>query len=97
MWSKRQILAGIFYQLKNGCNWGDLPKTFLLILEFIGIINQWRKEGVIEEIRSKLHSQVREQVKKHLNAKNGAFRRSAKNASISFHFGRMSTSEAGCA
>jgi len=21
----RQILNGIFYQLKNGCNWGDLP------------------------------------------------------------------------
>ncbi|XPM61030.2 MAG: transposase [Leptolyngbya sp. IPPAS B-1204] len=25
-WSKRQILDGIFYQLKNGCNWGDLPR-----------------------------------------------------------------------
>lgn len=27
-WSKRQILDGIFYQLKNGCNWGDLPCIF---------------------------------------------------------------------
>ena len=26
IWTKRQILDGIFYQLKNGCNWGDLPK-----------------------------------------------------------------------
>jgi transposase len=25
-WSKRDILDGIFYQLKNGCNWQDLPK-----------------------------------------------------------------------
>ncbi len=25
-WSKREILDGIFYQLKNGCNWQDLPK-----------------------------------------------------------------------
>lgn len=24
-WSKRDILDGIFYQLKNGCNWEDLP------------------------------------------------------------------------
>jgi len=24
-WTKRQILNGILYQLKNGCNWGDLP------------------------------------------------------------------------
>ncbi|HEY9901647.1 MAG TPA: transposase [Candidatus Sericytochromatia bacterium] len=25
VWTKRQILDGIFYQLKNGCNWCDLP------------------------------------------------------------------------
>ncbi|MCW6051857.1 transposase [Lyngbya sp. CCAP 1446/10] len=25
-WTKREILDGIFYQLKNGCNWQDLPK-----------------------------------------------------------------------
>ena len=25
-WTKRQILDGVFYQLKNGCNWCDLPK-----------------------------------------------------------------------
>ncbi|MCA6545531.1 MAG: transposase, partial [Pseudanabaena sp. M074S1SP2A07QC] len=25
-WTKRQILDGVFYQLKNGCNWADLPK-----------------------------------------------------------------------
>ncbi|MHC5717567.1 MAG: transposase [Nostoc sp.] len=25
-WTKREILDGIFYQLKNGCNWEDLPK-----------------------------------------------------------------------
>jgi transposase len=27
-WTKRQIVDGIFYQLKNGCNWEDLPKDF---------------------------------------------------------------------
>ncbi|WP_228038549.1 transposase [Nostoc sp. LEGE 12450] len=26
-WTKRQILDGIFYQLKNGCNWCSNPKT----------------------------------------------------------------------
>lgn len=25
-WTKRQILDGVLYQLKNGCNWQDLPK-----------------------------------------------------------------------
>lgn len=24
-WSKREILDGVLYQLKNGCNWCDLP------------------------------------------------------------------------
>ncbi|WP_375340016.1 transposase [Okeania sp. KiyG1] len=27
-WTKRQILDGILYQLKNGCNWCDLPCIF---------------------------------------------------------------------
>jgi transposase len=25
-WTKGEIIDGIFYQLKNGCNWEDLPK-----------------------------------------------------------------------
>jgi transposase len=25
-WSQRELLDGIFYQLKNGYNWQDLPK-----------------------------------------------------------------------
>jgi transposase len=27
-WEYREIMNGILYQLKNGCNWGDLPKDF---------------------------------------------------------------------
>lgn len=29
-WSKRQILDGLLYQLKNGCNWSDIIKIYLL-------------------------------------------------------------------
>jgi len=25
-WTRRELLDGMFYQLKNGCNWEDLPK-----------------------------------------------------------------------
>ena len=25
-WTNRQIINGILYQLKNGCNWCDLPR-----------------------------------------------------------------------
>ncbi|WP_199301678.1 transposase [Trichocoleus sp. FACHB-90] len=28
-WSKREIIDGILYQLKNGCNWEDLPNCSL--------------------------------------------------------------------
>lgn len=38
-WSKREILDGIFYQLKNGCNWGDLPKDLPPYSTASGITN----------------------------------------------------------
>ena len=44
-WTKRQILDGIFYQLKNGCNWCDLPfiLTALLdsILALLAVAHRW--------------------------------------------------------
>ncbi|MCC5656244.1 transposase [Nostoc sp. XA010] len=35
-WTKRQILDGIFYQLKNGCNWCDLPCIFTAVSPLSG-------------------------------------------------------------
>jgi hypothetical protein len=32
-WSVREILNGILYQLKNGCNWQDLPMVSELVEE----------------------------------------------------------------
>jgi transposase len=32
VWSKREILDGVLYQLKNGCNWCDLPCVFTSLL-----------------------------------------------------------------
>jgi transposase len=63
-WSKRQILDGIFYQLKNGCNWGDLPKDLPPYSTVFWHYKQWRGEGVIDEIMDTLHQQVRKKVKK---------------------------------
>ena len=63
-WSKREILDGILYQLKNGCNWGDLPKDFPPYSTVFWHYKQWRSEGVIERIMKTLHGQVREQVNK---------------------------------
>ena len=33
VWTKRQILNGILYQLKNGCNWVDLPFIFAAVFD----------------------------------------------------------------
>jgi transposase len=66
-WTKRQILDGIFYQLKNGCNWGDLPKDLPPYSTVFWHYKQWRTDSVIEKIMSDLHAQAREQVKKNQN------------------------------
>lgn len=63
-WSKRQILDGVFYQLKNGCNWCDLPKDLPPYSTVFWHYKQWRSDGVLEQIMATLHGQVRQQVKK---------------------------------
>jgi transposase len=66
-WSSRQILDGIFYQLKNGCNWCDLPKDLPPYSTVFWHYKQWRAAGVIEQIMAVLHGQVRQQCKKNLS------------------------------
>jgi transposase len=63
-WTKREILDGILYQLKNGCNWNDLPKDLPPYSTVYWHYKQWRSAGVIEKLMSALHERVREQVKK---------------------------------
>ena len=63
-WTKREILNGILYQLKNGCSWEDLPKDLPPYSTVYWHYKQWREAGVFEELMSVLHEQVREQVKK---------------------------------
>ena len=47
-WSKREILDGIRDQLKNGCNWQDLPLDLPTQLS-IGTCWQWRETGATLE------------------------------------------------
>ncbi|MBH8573838.1 transposase [Nostocaceae cyanobacterium CENA369] len=63
-WTKRELLDGIFYQLKNGCNWEDLPKDLPPYSTVYWHYKQWRASGAIDKLMSILHAQVREQVKK---------------------------------
>jgi transposase len=57
-WTKRQILNGIFYQLKNGCNWCDLPKDLPPYSTVFWQYKQWRDAGVSKQIMTTLHSKV---------------------------------------
>jgi transposase len=63
-WSKREILDGILYQLKNGCNWSDLPRDLPPYSTVYWHYKQWRSDGTIEKMTTALHAGVREQVKK---------------------------------
>ncbi|BAU62689.1 putative transposase (plasmid) [Stanieria sp. NIES-3757] len=66
-WTRREILDGILYQLKNGCNWADLPKDLPPYSTVYWHYKQWRKVGVFEKLMNALHEQVRQQVKKNLS------------------------------
>lgn len=50
IWSKHQILNGIFYQLVNGCRWVDLPKDLPPSGTAFHYFNTWKKDGVWELI-----------------------------------------------
>lgn len=63
-WQMRKILDAIFYQLKNGCNWSDLPKDFPPYSTVFWHFKQLRAAGAIEQIMHNLHEQVRKQVGK---------------------------------
>jgi len=66
-WNKRAILDGLLYQLKNGCNWCELPKDLPPYSTVFWHYKYWRTQGVIEAIMKTLHGKVREQAKKKLN------------------------------
>lgn len=62
-WTKRQILDGVFYQLKNGCNWSDLPKDLPPYSTLFWHYKQWRSAGVLDEVVTQLRTQVRQHAK----------------------------------
>ena len=62
--SKREILDGILYQLKNCCNWCDLHNNLPPYSKVSWYYKHWQALGVIEKIGDALHFQLGQQVKK---------------------------------
>lgn len=64
LWTKRQLFNGILYQLKNGCNWCDLPRDLPPYSTVFWHYQNWCEDGSLERIETQLHGKVREQAKK---------------------------------
>jgi transposase len=54
LWSKHQIINAIFYQLKNGCKWEDLPKDLPPKGTVFHYFNTWKKTCLWEEMLNSL-------------------------------------------
>jgi transposase len=59
IWTKHQILNGIFYQLVNGCRWVDLPKDLPPSGTVFHYFNIWKEDGVWDLISQQIFIQSR--------------------------------------
>ena len=55
----REVLNGIFYILKTGCQWENLPKDLPASGTVFYYFNRWRKEKVWQQMSASLREQVR--------------------------------------
>jgi putative transposase len=55
----REVLNGIFYVLKTGCQWENLPKDLPPSSTVFYYFNRWRKEKVWQQLNADLREQVR--------------------------------------
>ena len=57
----REVLNGIFYLLKTGCQWRMLPKEFPHWKTVNDYFSKWRKAGTWQRLNDALREQVRVQ------------------------------------
>jgi putative transposase len=55
----REVVNGIFYVLKTGCQWNNLPKDFPPSGTVFDYYNKWRKEKVWQRLNDTLREAVR--------------------------------------
>ena len=60
----REVLNGIFYRLKTGCSWENLPKDFPPHKTVSRYHREWTLDGTIEKIHAVLRGMVRKQAGK---------------------------------
>ena len=62
--SRHEIVNAVFYQLKNGCQWRDLPSDFPNWLTVYSQFRRWQLSGTWEAVLTALEKQERKTVKK---------------------------------
>jgi putative transposase len=62
--SRHQIVNAIFYQLKNGCQWRDLPSDFPNWQTVYSQFRRWQLDGTWETVLPELARGERSAVKK---------------------------------
>ena len=62
--SRHEIINAIFYQLKNGCQWRDLPIDFPDWQTVYSQFRRWRVDGTWEKVLAALAFVERKGVKK---------------------------------
>jgi putative transposase len=55
----REVVNGMFYVLRSGCAWRMLPHEFPPWQTVYGYFNQWRKDGIWEQMNDALRDAVR--------------------------------------
>jgi putative transposase len=61
---RREILNGILYVIRTGCQWRALPHDFPKWKTVYNVFWQWRKDGVWQRTHDTLREQVRQSVGK---------------------------------
>ena len=57
----RQVINGIFYLNRTGCQWRMLPKEYEHWNTTFGYYNRWRKDDTWQRIHDALREEVRRQ------------------------------------
>ena len=62
--ARHRIINAIFYQLKNGCQWRDMPSDFPNWQTVYSQFRRWQLDGTWETVLAALARQERKEVKK---------------------------------
>lgn len=58
----REILNGIFYVQRSGCQWEMLPHDLPAYTTVYGYFQRWQRQGIWQQIHDKIRHQLRQEV-----------------------------------